>query len=345
MLRETIMAKALISAAAAVLLLGAQAFAQEKITLRVADHYSPDHTTAKYTIKFFMDRVKELTNGKVSFQYYPSEQLGKARDMLSLTQRGVVDIGLVAAAYIPEKMPLSAVAELPGTYSKSCQGNAAYWKLSREGVLAEKEFKPNGIRPLITFVLPPYQIMLRGALNGLNDIRGQKLRSGGTAQDIAIKALGAVPVRMAGPEVYEALSRGTLDGIVFPLQATHEFKLDKLVKTGTLNQNFGGFATTYSISEANWSKLPPDVQKAFDQASEETVKHACAALDADNSGPAAETLKKAGVNLRALSSDDDTKARELLRPVQEEWAKGLDARGLPGSDVLNIYLAAIAAGS
>jgi TRAP-type C4-dicarboxylate transport system substrate-binding protein len=132
---------------------------------------------------------------------------------------------------------------------------------------------------------------------------------------------------------------------VFPLQATHEFKLDKLVKTGTLNQNFGGFATTYSISDANWNKLPPDVQKAFDQASEETVKHACAALDADNSGPAAETLKKAGVNLRALSSDDDAKARELLRPVQEEWAKGLDARGLPGSDVLKIYLAAISTGS
>jgi TRAP-type C4-dicarboxylate transport system substrate-binding protein len=142
--------KATLLAAVAGLVLCGDATAQAKITLRVADHYSPEHLTAKYTIKFFMDRVKTLTNGQVDFQYYPAEQLGKAKDMLSLTQRGVIDIGLVAPAYVSEKMPLSAVAELPGTYAKSCQGNTAYWKLSRSGILAEKEFKPNGIRPLIT---------------------------------------------------------------------------------------------------------------------------------------------------------------------------------------------------
>jgi TRAP-type C4-dicarboxylate transport system substrate-binding protein len=331
---------ALIAAATATFLIGSAA-AQTKTTLRVADHYTPDHLTAKYTIKFFMDRVKELTNNQIAFEYYPSEQLGKAKDMLSLTQRGVIDIGLVAAAYIAEKMPLSAVAELPGTYSYSCQGNAAYWKLSRSGILAEKEFKPNGIRPLITFVLSPYQIMVRGRFDEIADLKGLKLRSGGTAQDIAIRALGAVPVRMAGPEVYEALSRGTLDGIVFPLQAALDFKLDAFLKSGTVGQNFGGFATTYSISEANWNKLPPEVQKAFDQASEDTVKHACSALDADNSGPAVTKLKASGVDLRPLPAAEEAKVKEMLRPVHEEWAKGLDGRGMPGSEVLAAFLGAI----
>lgn len=334
---------ALLAAVAATLCSLGAANAQDKITLRVADHYTPEHLTAKYTIKFFMDRVKELTNGKVAFEYYPTEQLGKAKDLLSLTQRGVIDIGLVAPAYISNKMPLSAVAELPGTYSKSCQGNAAYWKLARSGILADKEFKTNGIRPLITFLLAPYQIMVRGQLNGVADLKGLKLRSGGSAQDIAIRNLGAVAVRMAGPEVYEALSRGTLDGIVFPLQATLDFKLDSFLKNGTVAQNFGGFATTYSISGANWAKLPPGVQKAFDQASEETVKHACAALDADNSGSAATKLKAAGVNLQPLPPAEEAKVKEMLRSVHEEWAKGLDARGMPGSEVLKTYLAAIPA--
>lgn len=319
----------------------APASAQTTVTLRVADHYSPEHLTAKYTIKHFMERVKTLTNGQVKFEYFPAEQLGKTKDMLSLTQRGVVDIGLVAAAYISDKMPLSAVAELPGTYSTSCQGNAAYWKLARSGMLAEKEFTPNGIRPLITFLLPPYQIMVRGDLNGIAGVKGIKLRSGGSAQDITIRALGAVPVRMAGPEVYEALSRGTLDGIVFPLQAALDYKLDKNLKTGTVGQNFGGFATTYSISLANWNKLSPEIQKAFDQASEETVKHACEALDADNSGPAASKLKAAGVELRPLSDSDDKAVRQLLNSVHEEWAKGLDGRNMPGAEILKAYTAAI----
>lgn len=328
-------------AASAAAFLFTPAHAQDKISLRVADHYTPTHLTAQYTIKFFMDRVKALTGGKVEFQYFPSEQLGKAKDMLSLTQRGVVDIGLVAAAYISEKMPLSAVAELPGTYATSCQGNAAYWKLAKSGLVADKDFKANGIRPLITYLLSPYQIMVRGKLASPEDLKGLKLRSGGSAQDITIRNLGAVPVRMAGPEVYEALSRGTLDGIVFPLQAAHDFKLDTFLKNGTLNQNFGGFSTTYSISEANWAKLPPDVQKAFEQASEETVAHACAALDADNVGPALQRLKAAGVNLQPLSADAQARVNDLLRPVREEWAKGLEARGLPGNDVLKAFLEAI----
>ncbi len=328
-------------ALAAIFLSAAPAMAQGKITLRVADHYSPEHNTAKYTIRFFMDRVKQLTGDRVVFEYYPAEQLGKARDVLQLTQRGAIDIGLVAAAYVADKMPLSAVAELPGTYSRSCQGNAAYWKLARSGILAEKEFKTNGIRPLITFLLPPYQIMVRGQMNGIADVKGLKLRSGGTAQDIAIRSLGGVPVRMAGPEVYEALSRGTLDGIVFPLQSALDFKLDGFLKSGTVGQNFGGFATTYSISEANWAKLPPEIQKAFDQAGEETIANACAALDADDSGPSASKLRAAGVNLRPLSDEDAAKTRDMLKSVHEDWAKGLDARGLPGSELLKAFLAAI----
>jgi TRAP-type C4-dicarboxylate transport system substrate-binding protein len=146
---------------------------------------------------------------------------------------------------------------------------------------------------------------------------------------------------MAGPEVYESLSRGTLDGIVFPLQAALDFKLESFLKNGTVGQNFGGFATTYSISEANWNKLPPDVQKAFDQASEETVAHACAALDADDSGPAVDKLKAAGVDLRPLPAAESAKLKDTLKPVYEQWAQGLDARSLPGNEVLKAFLSTL----
>jgi hypothetical protein len=46
--------------------------------------------------------------------HYPAQQLGKATDMLKLTQTGVADIGYVAPAYASDKMPVSEVAILPG---------------------------------------------------------------------------------------------------------------------------------------------------------------------------------------------------------------------------------------
>ena len=310
------------------------------ITLRVADHYPVTAPTPGYSIRHFMDAVTKATAGAVTFEYYPAEQLGKAKDLLSLTQQGVIDIGMVAPAYVSDKMPLSSVAELPGTFGTSCQGADAYWKLARDGILGTQEFHANGIRPLLVFILPPYQVLTRTKLHGVADLQGLKLRSAGGAMDLTIRRLDAVPVRMGGADVYAALSRGTIDGIVFPLSPVLEFRLQEHLKFGTVGENFGGFATTYSISEKRWNSLAPAVQQAMTAAGEETTRFACAMLDRDN-GPAVAALRQAGLQMDALSAEEHTKIIDRLRPVQADWAAGLDRRGLPGSVTLKAFLAAI----
>lgn len=311
-----------------------------KADLRVADHYPVNASTANYTIKFFMDTVREASGGAVTFEYYPSEQLGKARDMLALTQQGVTDIGFIAPAYVSDKMPLSGVAELPGTFSGSCQAVAAYWKLAKDGILEEREFKPSGIHPLFAYLLQPYQIMTRRPFADSAGLRGLKLRSGGPAMDVTIRHLNATPIRLGGADVYSALSRGTIDGVVFPIAALKEFKLDELLQAGTLGENFGGFASVYAISQKRWDALPEAVRKMLADAGEKTVQHACKMLEAEEQ-PAVDALAKAGLPLRRLAPADHARVQDELRPVQSEWAKGLDARGLPGSDVLKAFLAAM----
>lgn len=39
--------------------------------------------------------------------------MGKAKDLLSLTQSGVLDIGYVGPSYVSDKLPLFSVGELP----------------------------------------------------------------------------------------------------------------------------------------------------------------------------------------------------------------------------------------
>ena len=116
---------------AALLWCGAATAQTAQTALRVADSFPTGHYIAENQTKPWMEKVKELTGGKVSFQYFPAEQLGKAKDLLSLTQTGVVDIGYVAPAYASDKMPVSEVAMLPGAFAHSCQGTLAYWKLAR----------------------------------------------------------------------------------------------------------------------------------------------------------------------------------------------------------------------
>jgi TRAP-type C4-dicarboxylate transport system substrate-binding protein len=334
---KSFLSKSLLATVLAAPLFAGVASAQQQIVLKVADHYPTASPTAAATARHFMAEVTRQTNGRVKFEYFPAEQLGKSKDMLTLTLTGVTDIGFAAPAYVSDKLPLGAVAELPGTFTDSCDGTRAFLNMAREGILAEREYKPNQIRLLIAMLLPPYQILTKPNMTGLSSILGLKLRTGGGLQDISTRAVGGVPVRIAGADVYESMARGTLDGLVFPLPAIEQFKLQEHVKFSTQGMNFGSFASTYVISERKWNSLPADIRAIMDKVGLETSLYACKKIG-DDQQPAVERLKAAGIRFVDFSAADKAKVEEALRPVGQQWAKQLDERGLPGSAVLKAYL-------
>ena len=107
--------------------------AADPVNLRVAaDCFPKGHFLVKLILEPWMDDVTKRTNGAVTFEHYPTQQIGKAADMLKLTQSGVADIGYIGPAYVSDKMPVSEVAMLPGAFEHACQGTLAYWKLARK---------------------------------------------------------------------------------------------------------------------------------------------------------------------------------------------------------------------
>lgn len=114
----------------------------QALELKVADSFPAGHYLVRLMLKPWMDEVTARTRGAVTFSYYPNQQIGKAADLLRLTQSGVVDIGYIAPSYASDKMPLSEVAQLPEAFHTSCEGTAAYWKSARQGVLAKQEYAP-----------------------------------------------------------------------------------------------------------------------------------------------------------------------------------------------------------
>jgi TRAP-type C4-dicarboxylate transport system substrate-binding protein len=315
--------------------------AEDVLKLRLADSFPSGHFIGRFAVLPFIERVKELSNNTVQFEYYPAQQLGKAKDLLALTQSGVVDIGYVGPSYVSDKMPLSAVAQLPGMFHTSCEGTKAYWSIVKDGQLGKLEFAKNGVVPILAFVLPPYQIFSRDRpLNDVASLAGLKLRSTGGAMDIMTKDLGAVPVRMAAPDVYEALSRGTLDGLIFPWSSILAYNLGNDVKYATNGENFGRFVVTYLMSEAKWKQLPEAARAAIGKAGEEAVTRTCELIDADE----AEAIKKIGamgIQIKELPAAEKEKVNKLLANVSEQWAKNLDDKGRAGTAVLKEFRAAL----
>lgn len=316
--------------------------AQQAMKLRVADVYPVKHPVPNSTVRVFMEAVEKRSKGAVTFEYFPSEQLGKGRDLLSLTQSGVVDIGLVVPSYVSDKMPLAAVTELPGSYSSSCQGTLAAWELLQEGqALARHEFDPNGVQTLIVHAFAPFQAWSSKGVKSSADFSGQKLRSLGAVMDITITKLGATPVRISAPEIYQSLSRGTIDGGMLGAPTVLSYDLVKHIKQGTQGMNFGGALVTYTMSKTKWNALSPELRKIMLEAGKEATLSGCKAAD-DQIGTSLEKAKAGGIEIVTYPDAEKAKINGILAQVADEWAAQLDKRSRPGTEIVQAFRKAVA---
>lgn len=335
--------RALLATSFAAMLGFSQGSAAQQIKLRVADSFPTGHWISVNITKYMMEQVSERTGKQVEFEYYPAEQLGKAKDLLSLANSGVADIAYVAPGFVGDKMPLSVVGELPlpTTSASACPLTMAYWKIARPGgVLDQKEFAPNGVRVLFTIVLPPYQLLNKARFASLKDLTGMKIRSTGAPKELALRKLGAVPVQIPSPEINEAMSRGTVDGALMPIGSVPSYGLEKIARYFTVGENFGSFVATYVISERRWKTLPPEVQKVLTDLGDELSQRACEMADREESDNI-KKLQGAGVAIVKLPAADAPAMREMQNSVGKDWADGLDRRGKAGSEVLNAFNAAL----
>lgn len=311
-------------------------------TIRVGDSFPVGHYIAENMTKVWMDMVSKQSNGGVTFEYFPAEQMGKAKDLLQLTQSGVLDVGYVGASYVADKLPLSSVGELPEAFTTSCAGTKAFWQIAKPGGALDKaEFAPNGVRVLMVMVLPPYQIFTKSQeITGIDSFKGLKLRSTGGSKEIAVRLVGGVPVSIPAPESREALSRGTLDGILFPHSSILPYDMHPLVKYATQNTNFGSFVVTYTISQSRWDKLSPETQKVMAEAGEAATLHGCEIAD-QLDGKDKQTIADSGVKFVDLPPADAQKVAEMMATVSDQWAEALEARGKSAKEILTAFRAAL----
>ena len=303
----------------------------DKVELSLADSFPPGHVITKEGSDYFMKRAGELSDGTITFKHYPAEQLAAAPDLLDAVKNGVSDISYVGIAYVND-LPLSDVGTLPGSFTDPITGSTAYWNLLNDTLL-DKEYLPQGVRPLYATLLPPYNLGTTKKVETLADIKGMTMRSSGGTMSRTLEALGGTPVQMPAPEINQAMTLGIVDAWVGPPSSMPPYDLDEIIKYGTTNLNLGSFAVVFVINENVRKGLSDKQQKALKTAGEEAVEHLAKGIKAENDAVIDDFSKK-GIDMYELAPDEKARWDEKTRGVWPGWAKELDKKGLDGTGMI-----------
>lgn len=314
-----------------------------KISLRFATNLPRQHYLSVQGDQVFIKAVARLSCGKIKIEYFPSSQLGKASDMVTMANSGVADIVAASPPYVSAQMPLGNAFDLPQILPNADIGSKALYEVATnpKTVIYQNDFKKNGLHFLFGATLPLYQIVtVKTPIHSLSDIKGLQLRSGGGSEDLVVKALGAVPVNMPRGEDYEAFQRGTLDGGVFNLPSLHPNKVDEVTHYATLNANVTSFVYAVEISQTEWAHLSHTDQTILQRAAKKAEASLSSHMVSDNR-KAISQLKKEGMVFTKLSSRQIKVMRRKLKPVITRWVAQMKNQGYDGRSAVEEVRAAV----
>ena len=323
-------------------LLGASAASAEDIKLRIASGHPAANTYVNLMQTFFVPevskRVAARTAHKVEFVEGYGGSMVKVADTLEGVQSGLIDIGGYCFCFEASNLPLNAFqVMLPfGSMNSETSVKLARTVYNRVPQLS-KVFEDKFNQQLIALISDNgYNLGTTFEWNKVSDLKGRKIAGAG----LNLKWLeyaGAVPVQSSLPEAYTSMQTGVYNGwIMFP-SAWVNFKLNEVAKNYT-EVGFG--AITWhglTINKARMARLPKDVQAIIIEVAKE-YEAKTGTVNQENYPKQIAQLKSMGVNVKSVPEAVRLEWANSLKDWPQAMATDLDAKGLPGTQVLKITL-------
>lgn len=312
------------------------AHAQAPIVLKIAGWAPPTHGVDQLKLKW-MEEIEKRTNNRVKFQHFPAGTLLKADNMYDGIVTGVADVGDSFFAWSPGRFPLMGCLDLPLGFPSSSVASRVVRDVYRK-------FKPKELSDAyimhVSSTGPP-MLATKKPVRNLDDLKGMKIRTPGVAAE-TMKLLGAAPVVMSMGESYDALAKGVVEGCSGSAESLLMFKLAEVSKYVTKIKSIGFVTANYTVMNlATWNRLPPDIQKIFEEINEKRTLQIGEFWDvSDQQGY--DHAKKLGLEIIELSPAEDARWVAAVQPVIEKFTSGLEAKGLPAKEVVKYIRECIA---
>ena len=301
-------------------------------TLTMSSWVSPQHHLTSVVLQGWANEVEKATGGRVKLTMLPKHPSAPP-GTFDAVRDGLVDVSYVTASYTPARHILPLMAELPGAGDTALVNSVAYSRTYWKHFHAVGEYK--GVKQLGVFTHGPGQMFTKRPVNGIADVQGLKIRTGGGIAEKVAKALGASAFVKPAPESYELLKGGVADGVFFPFESIISFKLDTVIEQATVFPG-GMYSSAFGffMNEDKWNKLSKEDQAAIEKVSGEHLARLAGRSwdEADTKG--LDVLKKSGVKIVTADAAFAAEVAKRSAPIVEEWIKSASAKGVDAARIL-----------
>jgi TRAP-type C4-dicarboxylate transport system substrate-binding protein len=301
--------------------------AEKVINLKVANLFPPPSKQSKLTEEFAAE-LQARSGGRLKVQFFGGGSLLSAPAMFKGVETGIADIGYSHVYYTPGRMPVCEGIGLP-------IGTPTGWTAAHMAYDFYEKFKPKefgNVRVLCIHGNPPSMIISNKPVEKMEDLKGLTIRAPSLSGEI-IAALGGTPAPTPMMEVYDAISKGVINGVWAPYETLKTFRFAEVAKYMTVCWQIGSVYPFYLIMNKNsYNKLPHDLQSLVDTISGQyQERFALMWNEIELVGKAFGTQQ--GVKYIELSEQEGARWEKAMDPVFANYTKTLVGKGYKEAEV------------
>jgi len=268
------------------------------------------------------DRVEAMTGGRVEIDLLPVGSIVSHTETLGAMKMGVLDGHISVTGYFSGKDPaFGLIGNTVGAWSSPDQ-LIDYINYGGGYELMNELYEPYGVKFVGGGGTGLESFVSKKPLDGVEDLKGLKMRAPEGLVQSVFAAAGASPVNLPGSEVYTALSKGVIDAADYTVFSTnHEAGLNDIA-SHPVNPGFHSLPLLeIAMGLKAWEKLPEDIQvimtvSARDFAQDISTQLAMADREAVN-----EARANPEITIHDWSAEERRKFRTIARDQWKVYAE------------------------
>ncbi len=287
--------------------------------------------------KEISDRVAAETAHSINFEWHYAGALLSAQEIYSGVAQGVADIGSTCPFYTPGVFPVSGGIELPGFYNDNALvATMTIHEAWKQSALLQDEFQD--VKIMHFWATGPGDLITKTPVRKMEDLVGLTIRApGGTGPAVAM--MGGTPTAFAMGQSYENLETGVVDGLVAPTDTLQGFRLAEVTGYITKTPFLYNLVFVKVMNWDTWNSLPPSVQKIIDEVNEKYVIE-YGKLRTDHTRLGQEfAVSNFGHEVIELDPAEYQRWIDFTAPVAHDWIDKVTGEGLPGQEIIDMFLA------